>query len=179
MRSSLSTLNSAKLSFYLRLARIRASKNDLFHIFSVSKSDALAAEVLSLKSDVSKYTLARTESLISDVLSFYSLDGTETKDDASKILSSSESHSMKTAPISIGSPTSTQYETASSAASLYETASAGPYSAASGAATRASLDPPATSIPHLTSAPATAVAPATAKQLAAEVNIPRPRAGLC
>ena len=94
----------------------------------------MAAEVLSLKSDVSKYTLARTESLISDVLSFYSLDGTETKDDASKILSSSESHSMKTAPISIGSPTSTQYETASSAASLYETASAGPYSAASGAA---------------------------------------------
>ena len=58
----------------------------------MSKSEALAAEVLSLKSDVSKYTLARTESLISDVLSFYSLDGTETKDDASSKVLSSESH---------------------------------------------------------------------------------------
>ena len=91
----------------------------------MSKSEALASEVLSLKSDVSKYTLARTESLISDVLSFYSFDGTEIKDDASKVLSNSESHSMKTAAISL-SPTSTQYETAESASSIsvYETASA-------------------------------------------------------
>ena len=96
----------------------------------MSKSEALASEVLSLKSDVSKYTLARTESLISDVLSFYSFDGTLTnQDDASKVLSS-ESHSMKTAAVSL-SPTSTQYETAESASSIsvYETASA-----ASGAA---------------------------------------------
>ena len=80
-----------------------------FHFFSL-------AEVLSLKSDVSKYTLARTESLISDVLSFYSLDGTETTNEGGPLSSpgrhvTSQSESMKTAAMSL-SPTSTQYETA-------------------------------------------------------------------
>ena len=85
----------------------------------------------SLRSEASKYTLARTESLISDVLSFYSLDGTESAKESSAgggpqspILSSSPS--LKTAPLSISSPTSAPYETASSAVSgTYDTASVG------------------------------------------------------
>ena len=96
-----------------------------------SRADLVKSEdVQSLRSEASKYTLARTESLISDVLSFYSLDGTDPSKSGpqSPILSSpattSPPLSMKTDPISIiSSPTSTQYETASSMVSgTYETA---------------------------------------------------------
>ena len=95
-----------------------------------SRADLVKSEdVQSLRSEASKYTLARTESLISDVLSFYSLDGTDPLKSGpqSPILSSAATSpplSLKTDPISIiSSPTSTQYETASSAVSgTYETA---------------------------------------------------------
>jgi hypothetical protein len=96
-------------------------------------------EVQSIKSDASKYNLARTESLISDVLSFYSLDGVDISlpkddEDGAQVgggpqsprvsIYSSNDGSIKTAATSL-SPTSTQYETATSTFSAYESASAG------------------------------------------------------
>ena len=61
---------------YKRSVSQASSKAEL-HVKSSATTASEAAEVTSLRSDVSKYTFARTESLISDVLSFYSLDGTE------------------------------------------------------------------------------------------------------
>lgn len=93
---------------------------------TTAKSESLA-EVQSLKSEASKYTLARTESLVSDVLSFYSLDGTEPASMASSVSKDrvQSPKSPRTTTISL-SPTSTQYETATSnSISAYETASAG------------------------------------------------------
>ena len=106
--------SNAKRDIMRSISQRSSSKTELTTLKS-DQSESLA-EVMSLKSDVSKYTLARTESLISDVLSFYSLDGTEEITSNKSPMMSSES---------LQSPTSMQYETATSGTSHYDTATEG------------------------------------------------------